>query len=125
MTIIYKNVDGIEIPLTDAEMVEFNARVPLPPAIPNITTRQFLIAAANASFITADEALAAATGGAIPANILGIFDALPSDKKLAAKITWAKMTKVERGDDLVMAAATVLGLTSTQMDNFFIQAASI
>lgn len=96
-----------------------------PQEIPSITRRQFLIGAAGAGLLTAAEAEAAATSGAIPAAIEAVFNTLPSSHALAARITWATMTKIERDEALVDAAAAAFGLTPEQADAFFLSAASI
>lgn len=93
--------------------------------IPSITTRQFLIQAAAQSLLTANEALAAATTNTIPTAIAAVFNALPADQKLAAQITWAKMTAIDRDDDLVLPIATAFGLDSAKIDAFFIAAAAL
>lgn len=99
--------------------------VSAPQEIASITRRQFLISAASAGLLTAAEAEAAATSGAIPAAIEAVFNTLPNAQALAARITWATMTKIERGEPLVDAAAAAFGLTPEQVDAFFLSAASI
>ncbi|MFN7634739.1 MAG: hypothetical protein ACK5PI_08500, partial [Acetobacteraceae bacterium] len=49
-----------------------------PPVPEVISQRQLLIALAAAGFISAEEALAAARTGAVPAAIAGLFDLLPA-----------------------------------------------
>lgn len=93
--------------------------------IPPITTRQFLIAAMGAGFISAEEAIAASTSGAVPASIAASFAELSLAEQVAAQITWAKMTVIGRHEPLVIAAAAQLGLNDEQVDAFFLQAATI
>lgn len=96
-----------------------------PVIIPSITTRQFLIAAMGAGFITSAEALAASTSGAVPASIAASFSELSPAEQVAAQITWAKMTVIDHHEPLVIAAASHLGLNDEQVAAFFLQAATI
>lgn len=96
-----------------------------PIVIPSITTRQFLIAAMGAGFITSAEALAASTSGAVPASIATSFAELSPAGQVVAQITWAKMTAIARHEPLVIAAAARLGLNDEQVDAFFLQASTI
>jgi len=97
----------------------------LPPApalasVPDvITRRQLLIALAAAGFISAEEALAAAQTGAVPAAIAGIFDLLSAEEALAARITWATMTEVYREDPLISAIVAAGVASAEQVDELF------
>lgn len=99
--------------------------IEVPVNVPNITVRQFLIAAAVAGFITQAEAIAAAKDGSVPSAIATLFSNLPPEEQFAAAITWAKMTIIDRNEPLAIAVATQFGLTSSQIDAFFISAAAI
>lgn len=92
-----------------------------PPVIPAITKRQFLIQAVIAGIVEAADA----ESGAIPAPIAAVFDSLPTEQKIAARITWATMTVIERNEPLVAAVAAAFGMTESQIDNFFLQAATL
>jgi hypothetical protein len=52
-----------------------------------ITLRQLLIALAAAGCTSAEERLAAAQTGAVPATIGGIIDLLPAEQAFVARIT--------------------------------------
>lgn len=131
--ILLDNVDDYIVPdghslvlVNEAPPLEWvTDEVVVPQEIASITRRQFLIGAASAGLLTAAEAEAAATSGAIPAAIEAVFNTLPNAQALAARITWATMTKIERGEPLVDAAAVAFGLTPEQVDAFFLSAASI
>lgn len=98
---------------------------PAPGAVPeSITYRQFILGLLTASFITQEEALAAASG-TIPASIDAIFDTLPIEDAVKAKITFKTMTSVYRSDPIVSAAGTALGQSSSDIDNFFRLAANL
>jgi hypothetical protein len=99
-----------------------NEPVPVPRVI---TRRQLLIALAAAGFISAEEALAAAQTGAVPAAIAGIFDLLPAGQALAARITWATMTEVHREDPLIAAIVAAGVATAEQVDELFRVAAEM
>lgn len=96
------------------------ARVPA-----SVSPRQFLIAMKNEGVITDTEALAAATAGTVPAAIDAIFAALPADDALDARITWAKMSSVDRANPLFGAVFTALGRSNAEVDDFFRAAAAI
>ncbi len=99
---------------------------PAPVVVPyDITTRQFLIAAALGGIITQQEAIDAATTGAVPAAIQVVFDQLPEEQAFAAQITWAKMTTIPRVDPLVEAVGAMFGMTDEELDQFFIDASQI
>ncbi len=98
---------------------------PLAKVFPTLTIRQFIIALAQAGFITPAEALAAATVRTIPAAIAAVFSGLPADQKLGAEITFGLMTQVSRNEPLVAACAASMGLTDAQVDAFFTNAAGI
>jgi hypothetical protein len=90
-----------------------------------ISRRQLLIALAASGFISAEEALAAAQTGTVPAAIAGIFDLLPVEQALAARITWATMTEVYREDPLIGAIVAAGVATAEQVDELFRVAASV
>lgn len=97
--------------------IDPNPPAPLP--VPeSITYRQFILGLLAASFITQEEALAAASG-TIPACIDDVFDTLPVEDAVKAKITFKTMTSVYRSDPIVTAAGTALGQTSEDIDDFF------
>ena len=99
---------------------------PGPEPVPDvISRRQLLIALAAAGFISAEEALAAAQTGAVPAAIAGIFDLLPVEQALAARITWATMTEVYREDPLIGAIVAAGVATAEQVDALFRAAARV
>jgi hypothetical protein len=99
---------------------------PPAPTVPSlITRRQLLLALAAAGLITGPQALAAATIGAVPAPIDGIFAQLPAAEALAARITWASMTVVERQDPLLGALIAANLATPAQVDALFIAGAAM
>ncbi len=99
-----------------------NEPVPVPRVI---SRRQLLIALAAAGFISAEEALAAAQTGAVPTAIASIFDLLPAEQALAARITWATMTEVYRQDPLITAIVAAGVATTEQVDELFRMAAEM
>jgi hypothetical protein len=105
---------------TPAEVAEIEALRNAPPPVPNvITRRQLLIALAQAKLITEAEALAAAKTGEVPAVINKVFTALPKEQALAAQITWAAMTVVERDHPLIQAVIDAKIATPEQIDALF------
>jgi hypothetical protein len=111
---------------TPAEAAEIEALRNAPPPVPNvITRRQLLIALAQAGLISEAEALAAAKTGEVPAAIDAVFGALPKEQALAAQITWATMTQVERSHPLVQALIDAKVATAEQVDALFRAAAQL
>jgi hypothetical protein len=111
---------------TPAEAAEIEALRNAPPPVPStISRRQLLIALAQAKLITEAEALAAAKTGEVPAAIDAVFAALPKEQALAAQITWAAMTVVERHHPLIQAVIDAKLATAEQVDALFRAAAEL
>jgi hypothetical protein len=96
------------------------AQPPAPVVPASITRRQLLLALAGAGLITAPEALAAATTGAVPASIDAVFAELPAGQALAARITWATMGVAEREHPLIGALVAAELATAAEVDALFI-----
>lgn len=95
-------------------------------AVPaSISRRQLLLALVAGEVITPTEALAAATTGAVPAAIDAVFAGLPEGDALAARITWATTTVVERGHPLIAAMIAAELVTAEQADALFVLAATL
>lgn len=97
---------------------------PMPVVPASITRRQLLLSLAGAGLITAEEALAAAMTGAVPAAIDAVFANLPEGDALAARITWATMSVAEREHPLIGAMIAAGLVTEAQADSLFIDAAA-
>jgi hypothetical protein len=111
---------------TPAEAAEIEALRNAPPPVPAaISRRQLLIALAQANRITEAEALAAAKTGEVPAVIDKVFAALPTEQALAAQITWATMTVVERHHPLIRAVIDAKIAPAEQVDALFRAAAKL
>jgi hypothetical protein len=111
---------------TPDEIAEIEALRNAPPPVPEvISRRQLLIALVAAGLITETEALAAAQTGAVPAAIDAFFGTLPSAQQIAARITWATMTVVERHHPLVHAVIDAQLATAEQVDALFTAAAAL
>ena len=99
---------------------------PAPVVVPRqISRRQLLLAMAGTRLITPEEALAAATAGAVPAAIDTVFAALPPAEALAARVTWATMSVAERDHPLIIALITAGLAAPAEVDALFIQAAAL
>ena len=102
------------------------SEVPLPPVPQIISDRQFFQQAAVLSLITQAEALAAVQTGAIPAMLQTVVDELPdADTRFAATMLLAGATQFERNHPLTVEVGVHLGLTTAQVDDFFIAAAQL
>lgn len=107
--------------------VENNRPPPTPPplVITQITRRQLILMLLQLTYITAAEAIAAASSGAIPALISGYLATLSDADRTVATVTWASMSICLRSDPMLAALATGKGLTSAQLDAFFVTASRL
>jgi hypothetical protein len=113
-------------PATPEEEADILAVRNAPPPVPSaISRRQLLIALAATGLITEAEALAAAKTGEAPAVIDAVFAKLPKEQALAARITWAAMTVVERDHPLVQAIIDARIAPAEQVDALFRTAAQL
>jgi hypothetical protein len=90
--------------------------IPVPAQISRL---QLILGLTMAGLIPAAEGEAAAAGTAIPALITMVFNTLPPDQAIGARIRWNAMTVCERANPLVAAVATASGKTSAEMDQYF------
>lgn len=100
-------------------------QAPLPPPGLAISPRQLLIGLQREALITGEEALAAAETGAVPVVVETVFATLPEQEQLEARITWAKMSVVERGHPLVAAVMANAGKSAEEADDFFVASRTI
>lgn len=125
------NVQTGEITIVDLTPEEVTAAeayaATIPPYVPQvISDRQFFQQAAVAGIITQAEAIAAVQTGTIPSMLQTIIDGLPdADQKFAATMLLAGATQFERNHPLTVAVGAHLGLTTAQVDDFFIAAAQL
>jgi hypothetical protein len=100
---------------------------PTPPvAVPaTISRRQLLIGLATEGYITAPEAVAAATTGALPTILQKVISTMSATNQVGAQITWASMSDAERTNPLLLAAAQSIGKTQADIDALFIKYGSI
>ena len=115
--------DGVPRPMTPEEI----AAIPMTTSvfIPPITRRQLLLILPQIGVITAQEAIAAARTGEVPAAIQSFFALLSDADRLAAEITWATMSVCERSNPLLLGLAAQLGMSDAQVDDFFRMAAAL
>ncbi|CAK0770069.1 hypothetical protein WCLP8_4470001 [uncultured Gammaproteobacteria bacterium] len=108
------------------------AAAPQPPAPdmvdwvpPAISKRQLLLASWQEGLITEAEAIAAASTGALPAAISAALTSLTADQQIAFRITWAAMVQVDRSNPFVPIMAQAFGKDDTEIDQFFLDAATL
>lgn len=97
----------------------------LPVVIPTITRRQLILGLMQYEIITPAEAMGAAQNGLAPAAVAATFDALAEPARTAAYVTWASMSIAERNNPLVGMLAQSRGMTSAEVDQFFLAAAAL
>jgi hypothetical protein len=97
------------------------ASPPMPtlPVPAQITRLQLLLGLTAAGLITAAEGEDAAAGTQIPGLITAVFNTMPTDQAVAARIRWNAMTVCERSSPLVAAVAAASGKTPREMDDLF------
>lgn len=126
----HRLVNGVKVLLTEAEIAERAAEEAAQAARPRpvpavISRRQMLLALAAGGIITPAEALAAATVGTAPAAIDAVFARLPPSDALAARITFATMSEVERAHPLIGAMIGAGLVAAEQADDLFRLAATL
>jgi hypothetical protein len=126
----HRLVNGVVVLLTEEEIAERAAEEMAEAAKPSpvpaaISRRQMLLALSAGEVITAEEALAAAMTGAVPAAIDAVFAGLSTDDALAARITFATMIEVERAHPLIGAMIAAELVTAEQADDLFRLAAKL
>ena len=107
--------DGIERDMTPEEVAEFVASLPgiQPPLMPTITRRQLRLALLRLGV----------TGDQVEAQIAAMRGT-PIERE-AAMIEWQDATTYERNHHLVVALGAALGLTTAQIDDAWMEAATI
>lgn len=93
-------------------------------AIPDISDRQFFQMAAMKGMVTQQEALDAVKTGAIPPVLQAIIDAIPdAGQRWAATMLLSGATTFQRHHPFTEAVGAAVGMTSDQVDQFFLNAA--
>lgn len=87
--------------------------------IPVLSSSQMLFGLAHEGLITADEALAAATSGAVPASIQAVFNTLTGSVQMLARIRWARANEIIRTDPIIAQLASSVNWSADQTDDFF------
>jgi hypothetical protein len=102
----------------------WNAANALPPVvvIPPISDRQFFQQLAVQGIITQAEALAS-NAAVIPPELLALVNNMPVDQQFNAKMIISGAVVFYRNNPLTIAIGQAYGMTSTQMDQFFLAAA--
>lgn len=85
-------------------------------AILPLTRRQLFIALHRLGLITAEEAVAAAATGAVPAALEPTFAALPEPEQTDARVTFAAFQMAYRLDPMTAMIAAAAGMTDEQID---------
>ena len=123
-----KLVDGALVPLSDADLAQWQADQAsvAPPTVPAaISFRQLILGLLGSGFLTVEQALAAAESRARPPQLEAIIATLPDEAALAARITWATIAEARRTDPLFAALITVGHATVEQVDELFRMAARL
>lgn len=84
-----------------------------------LSRRQFIIGMLNEGFITSAEADALSATGAIPTPFAAVVSQLPAEQQVAARVTIRTATEFYRDNPLMLAGLSVVGATTSQLDDFF------
>lgn len=85
-------------------------------ALPPLSRRQVFIALHRLGLISAEEAVAAAATGAVPAALEPVFAGLPEPEATDARVTFAAFQVAYRLDPLTTMIATAGGLDDDAID---------
>ncbi len=105
--------------------------VPDPPpedlqaAIPPLTRRQVFIALHRLGLFSAEEAIAAAATGVVPAALEPTFAALPEPDQTDARVTFAAFQMAYRIDPMTAMIARAAGLSEDDIDAIWTGFASV
>lgn len=92
---------------------------------PSISDRQFFQQLAVEGIITQDEALAAVQSGTIPPALNVVIDGMPEADRFNAKMLIGGAVSFERNHPLTATVAAAVGMTETEVDDFFRAAAQL
>lgn len=90
-----------------------------------LTRRQVFIALHRLGLITAAEAVAAASTGAVPAALEPVFAALPEPDQTDARVTFAAFQMAYRLDPMTAMIAAASGMTDLQIDAIWTDFAAV
>lgn len=90
----------------------------------SVSDVQFAIACQKGGLITADEAVAWAASGTLPAGLEAAIATLPEDARFEARIKAAGSKSFSRASPFVSLLASALGMTDDQMDALFVVASA-
>jgi len=93
--------------------------------IPPLTRRQVFIALHRLGLFRADEAIAAAATGVVPATLEPMFAALPEPDQTDARVTFAAFQMAYRLDPLTAMIVANSGMTDEEIDAIWTGFASV
>jgi hypothetical protein len=122
---LMKNVNGVDIPLDEADLAQREIDSATPPAIvqPPVSGRQFKAALAILGFITEAEMISPELPGIVQPVLVG----MTSPERIVARATWPNLREV-RGDEallLAFAAAHQPPLGTAEIEQIMTVARSI
>ena len=94
-------------------------------AIPPLTRRQVFIALHRLGLFSAEEAIAAAATGVVPAALEPTFAALPEPDQTDARVTFAAFQMAYRIDPMTAMIARAAGLSEDDIDAIWTGFASV
>lgn len=125
---LMKNVNGIDMPLDEADLAQRQADAQMVAArqVPQpVTVWQFMTAARRLGFITHAEALTAIRDKVMPAPFAVALAELPPEAQEEAQLKFAGITTMVRTDPLFNLLVEANVVTDAQIDNVFTVAATI
>jgi hypothetical protein len=116
---------GLEWSWTGTELVPPPPPVIVPIVPGSISDRQFFQQLAVQGIVSQDDALAAVRVGTLPSPLQTIVNGLPADQQFNAEMLLCGAMAFQRSHPLTVAIGAAYGLTSEQVDAFFIAAAAL
>ena len=112
---LMKNVNGVNVPLDEADLAQraIDAQLMTAPPVSTITARQLRLALLGLGL----------TGAQVEAQIATMPGT--DTTREAARIEWEYATSYQRDHPLVVALGAALGLTEAQIDNAWREASSL
>jgi hypothetical protein len=107
-----------------SQMTDIQPYIVPPVDVPQVVSRrQFALALFQGNKITGDEAIAMTALGTPPKSISDAINTLSDNDKIIALVNFAATT-YERSSPMLTNLSAILGMSSTDVDNLFILAAT-
>lgn len=119
--ILYTNIQDLEVAIQSLPEVEKQAILNDFNGVPNTPVSDNI-----PKVVTPRQIRLALVVSGIPISVIeSTIDSLPEPQKSMTRITWEYSTEFQRSNPMLAAMSPMLGLTSEQVDNLFVLAATL